>query len=240
LIADQFYTGHRVLEAMRDAQRYADAIFDHALNARPLNVTRYLDFGAGDGVFLERFLAHGCTVDCVEPDPAMRVRVGDFATTVYSNICEVGDAHYDFAYTINVLEHIGQLDQACGELFRVLHPGGRLFVFVPAFPLLWTSLDAEVGHVCRFTRRSLRRVLESSGFRIIRLEFFDCLGFPAALGVRVLESLGLFRYSRTTIGAYDRYVFPISHELDRFLRRVVGKNLLAIAERPTGKCLNLN
>jgi SAM-dependent methyltransferase len=239
LTADRFYTGHRILEAMRNAQRYADAVFHHALNARPLNPTRYLDFGAGDGAFLERFLGYGCSVDCVEPDPDMQARLGHLATTVYSDISKVADAHYDFAYAINVLEHIDQCDQACAELFRVLRPGGRLFAFVPAFPMLWTSLDAEVEHVRRFTRRSLRRLLESSGLKIIHLEFFDCLGFPAALGVRVLESWGLFHYNRSTIGAYDRYVFPISHKLDRFLRGVAGKNLLAIAERPT-ECLNFN
>ena len=55
---------------------------------------------------------------------------------------------------------------------------------------------------------------------------------PAGLGVRLLEKVGLFRYGGASVGFYDRYLFPMSRELDRVLHHVIGKNLIAVARKP--------
>jgi hypothetical protein len=107
----------------------------------------------------------------------------------------------------------------------------KLFVFVPAHEILWTSLDDEVEHVRRFDRHTLRAALERAGFHIEHLKYFDFLGFPAALGVRVLEQINLFKYGGSSVGFYDRYIFPISQQMDRIFKGAIGKNLVAIARR---------
>ena len=230
--ASEIYTGLRILEAMHEAVRYSAAIFQELRRARPTLTTRQLDFGAGDGMFIRKFREHDIKVDAVEPDPALQAGLRSHGASVYSSTNEIRDASYDFIYTINTLEHISNLNECCAEIFRILQPSGKLFIFVPAFELLWTNLDTEVGHVRRFTRKSLLNALQNAGFVVNRMNYFDSLGFPAALGVRVLERVGLFRYGGGTIGMYDRYIFPISHALDRVFGHVVGKNLIAIAERP--------
>jgi hypothetical protein len=68
------------------------------------------------------------------------------------------------------------------------------------------------------TRKTLHRALSLAGFESIKFRYFDSLGFPAALTVRFLEKLGLFRYSSKSIGLYDRYVFPITELLTALLR----------------------
>ena len=153
------------------------------------------------------------------------------AGKLWSDIRHVPNESFDFAYTVNVLEHILELDEACAHLARVLKPNRKLFVFVPAHKVLWTSLDDEVQHVRRFDRRSLRLALERAGFRIEHLKYFDFLGFPAALGVRMLEQLNLFKYGSASVGFYDRHLFPVSRQLDRLFKGTIGKNLIAIASR---------
>lgn len=74
--------------------------------------------------------------------------------------------------------------------------------------------------------------LERSAFPVERVEHFDSIGFPAALAVRVLERLGLFRYSGGTVGFHDHYIFPLSRSLDSVTSRVFGKNLVAVAPKP--------
>jgi SAM-dependent methyltransferase len=198
----------------------------------PPEAKRVLDFGAGDGVFVGKFLTKGVVVDCVEPDLRLKDRLQGRAGAVYGDIRDVTDARYDFAYTINVLEHIEALDETCADLLRVIAPNGKLFVFVPAFEILWTRLDDEVGHVRRFSRASLTGALERSGFVVERVEYFDSLGFPAAIAVRFLEKLNLFSYGGGTVGFYDSYLFPISRRFDRGANGFFGKNLIAIARRP--------
>jgi SAM-dependent methyltransferase len=139
----------------------------------------------------------------------------------------------------SILEHLRQLDWYLVELHRVLRPGGTLFVFVPTFEILWTSLDDEVEHVRRFTRRTLADALARAGFELKSLRYFDSLGFIAALAVRLLESFGLFRYSVGSISFYDKTLFPFTRLSDRFLSDVMGKNLIAVSrkrERPPLAC----
>jgi SAM-dependent methyltransferase len=229
----EIYVGRRILEAMHHAVRYADTVFHVVQGAMPPSSRKVLDFGAGDGLFVERFRNRAVVVDAVEPDVNLRSRLESTGVTAFSSVYTVGDASYDFVYTINVLEHIENLEHVCMELFRVVRPDGKLFVFVPAFEILWTSLDDEVTHIQRFTRASLRKVLEQSGFVVEHTEYFDSLGFPAALGVRMLEKFNLFRYDGSTVGFYDQYLFPVSRRLDCFFRHILGKNVVAFAAKPS-------
>jgi SAM-dependent methyltransferase/putative flippase GtrA len=228
----QGYAGNRILEAMRSGVRYGEAIFRELRAAVPEDTYTILDFGAGTGFFLEKFHAIGVAVDAVEQDADLQATVRPLAGTVWSDIHNVPNESFDFVYTVNVLEHIFELDEACAHLSRVLKPNRKLFVFVPAHEILWTSLDNEVQHVRRFDRRSLRLVLERAGFRIENMKYFDSLGFPAALGVRVLEQVNLFKYGSRSVALYDSYLFPVSRQLDRLFKGGIGKNLIAIASRP--------
>ena len=230
--AEQAYSGVRILEAMRSGTRYGNAVFDQILKATPAGALSILDFGAGSGFFVEKFNAAGLKVDAVEQDATLQEAIRPLARSVWPDIGDVPDERFDFAYTVNVLEHITDLDDVCAQLLRKLKPGAQLFVFVPAYELLWTSLDDEVGHVRRFDRHSLREALLRAGFRVEHIQHFDFLGFPAALGVRLLEKMNLFSYDSGSVGFYDSYLFPISHFLDRVFRGAIGKNLVAIATRP--------
>lgn len=225
------YAGHRILEAMRSAPRYAEAIYARARAACPPGPGPILDFGAGDGALAEKFKRDGFELECVEPDAANQGALRGMGLTVFADIESHASDRYRFVYTVNVLEHLHELDRYLAELHRVLAPGGRLFVFVPAFEILWTSLDDEVGHVRRFRRRSLAAHLTQAGFGVCSMRYFDSAGFPAALAVRLLERVHLFSYSNATVGFYDKYALPLSLAGDRLLDRIVGKNVVGVARK---------
>jgi SAM-dependent methyltransferase len=225
------YTGRRILEAMHEAIHYTRAVSGLIEEAWPKTAGKVLEFGAGDGAFVKQFRARGADVDCVEIDEGLRVGLRQLGGRVYGDIREVAGESYDFIYSVNVLEHIPDLESEIKELRRVLRPGGVLFVFVPAFRMLWTSLDTEVGHVTRFTRASLVTALEGGGFGVQRVAYFDSLGFPAALTVRLLEKFKAFSYGGGTVGFYDSYVFPLSRALDTGFQHLLGKNLVAAARK---------
>jgi SAM-dependent methyltransferase len=225
------YGGHRILEAMRSAPRYADAVYASAKAACLKREAPILEFGAGDGAFVERFLRDGMMVECVEPDPLNQAALRALGARVVGSLNEIATARYEFVYTINVLEHLAEFDHYLAELNRVLRPNGRLFVFVPAFKILWTSLDDEVGHFQRFTLASLTDCVKRAGFKIDASRYFDSLGFLAALAVRLLEKAALFKYSPATIGFYDRHILPLSMTCDQALSAVLGKNVIAVASK---------
>jgi SAM-dependent methyltransferase len=217
---------------MRGAPRYASAIFSEVQSYCPSRDSSILDFGAGDGVFVEKFHAERLQIDCIEPDLQLRSSLLPYSNRVFEDVSDVPANAYDFVYTVNVVEHIVDLDQVLIGIRRVMKPNAVMFVFTPAFNLLWSSLDDEIGHVQRFTRRTLRGYLGRAGFQVVEMRYFDSLGFPAALTVRLLERVGLFRYSSRSIGFYDRYLVPLSLALDRVTSGLWGKNVIAIVRNP--------
>src|SRR5262249_42480852 len=74
-MSSSFYAGKRILEAMHSAPRYADAVYSMARTACGNVNGTILDFGAGDGVFVDKFFSERISVDCVEPDPGNQSRL---------------------------------------------------------------------------------------------------------------------------------------------------------------------
>src|SRR4029453_16280302 len=58
---------------------------------------------------------------------------------------------------------------ALEEAGRVLAPGGRLVVNVPAHAWLWSQADVPLGPPRRYTRKSLTRDPAAAGFRPVVL-----------------------------------------------------------------------
>lgn len=221
------YTGRDNLAAMRAAPRYNAAVLAQLLAT--VGAGRRLDFGAGDGLFAELVAAHGAPPVCLEPDEALAARLvaGGFET--HRALATVAGT-FDGVYSINVLEHIADDTGTLRAIADQTAPGGRLFVFVPAWPLLYGSMDRRVGHVRRYRKRELVDKLEASGWTVDHVRYFDSIGFFSALAYRFLgpEHGDL---SSASLATYDRWVFPLSAVADRLLSCCLGKNLMVRAHR---------
>ena len=233
--ASDAYTGIDNLEIMASAVNYLRHLNDSiaAVAGPPSAAPRLVDFGAGTGTHAIAMRDRGYDVACIEIDPTLQSMLRGEGLTVGDAPSAFEPASFDLAYTMNVIEHIVDDEQALASLVNCVRPGGRLVVFVPAFPVLYSSMDEKVGHVRRYRRRGLVDVVTRAGFVVDRCQYVDSLGFPATLAYKALGSrkgdLG-----EGSLGFYDRVIFPLSRGLDRGLSRVVGKNLLLVATRPVG------
>lgn len=82
---------------------------------------------------------------------------------------------FDTVVCLNVLEHIEDDLTALCEMRRVLRPGGRLALLVPAHQILFGEFDRAVGHFRRYEKGQLKRLLEEAGFIVTRIDFFNLL-----------------------------------------------------------------
>ena len=82
----------------------------------------------------------------------------------------------DTVVALNVIEHIGDDLEAVRSIAGMLRPGGRAVILVPALQGLFGSLDRELGHQRRYTRKSLSRLMQSAGFRVERTFYFNLVG----------------------------------------------------------------
>lgn len=91
---------------------------------------------------------------------------------------------FELVVMLDVLEHIDEDVGSLRTLRQRLAPGAWIAITVPAFPWLWSSHDEVHHHKRRYTRATLRRVLEQGGFEQVELGYFNSILFPLAVAHR--------------------------------------------------------
>ena len=224
------YPGIVNLEVMREAENYNRFLVDLVLsNVQPKD--RIVDFGAGAGTFAMPLRAAGHDVICIEADSTLVDHLSGHGLTVHDDLDRLEDGSVDYLYSLNVLEHIADDAATVALWHRKLRPGGRLLVYVPAFEMLFSSMDRKVGHHRRYRLGALRAMLVSAGFRITKARYADSLGFLATMLFKLIgDDSGTI--NPRMLRLYDRAAFPMSRALDSLAGRVGGKNLYIVATKP--------
>lgn len=186
----------------------------------PLKGERLLDVGCGDGTYTRRFAEGWERVTAVDVEPE---RLNTFRTVIAGTemdlrvgVREMPAEHldlpndaFDTVTTIEVLEHVKDLDLTLNEIHRVLIPGGRFLVTTPNrwFPfethgffflrakrwkprygpfLPWIPpLHRRLADARSFTVRGLSRQVEARGFTLTGVDYimppFDRSGLGGKL-----------------------------------------------------------
>jgi SAM-dependent methyltransferase len=223
------YTGTDNLELMAGAINYNKFLSSLVLSHANRNET-IVDFGSGIGTFARELDKHGYRVQCIEPDLKQAAIIGAAGLSVSTSLDDIADGSVDYLYTLNVLEHIEEDATALRLLRDKLKPGGKLLIYVPAFQILYSSMDRKVGHFRRYTKQDLAKKLRATGFQILTMRYADSIGFFAALLFRVMGN-DSGTLNRTALMIYDRIVFPLSRLCDVVLAPVLGKNLVVVAQK---------
>ena len=224
------YTGVEELEILADAENYNTALANFVREeATPCD--RALDFGAGIGSFSRRLKPHVKELVCLEPDAHLNGVLRESGMNAVSSSSEISDGTIDYVFTLNVLEHIEDDVTALKDIHRMLKPGGRLTVYVPALQYLYTGMDRCVGHWRRYSKNELIEKVRAAGFEIKQTRYADSLGVLATLVFKVIND-GSGTPSKKSVDLYDRWAFPISHFIDRLFGGLYGKNLALYAYKP--------
>jgi len=224
------YLGTENLEVMADAINYNDFLVSLICKeVKPGDLV--VDFGAGIGTFSKQVAMAGHAVHCVEPDHRLLDRILALGLPASENIANFEDESIDLLYTLNVLEHIKNDVKVLEACYQKIKPGGCILIYVPAFNVLYSSMDISVGHIRRYTRTTLSEKAQLAGFTVVRNEYVDSAGFFASLLFKMFGN-DSGTINRNALILYDRYVFPLSRLADFICNKVFGKNVYLIARRP--------
>jgi SAM-dependent methyltransferase len=225
----------RKLVALEDRHwwyRERRALLGRALRQLPGTPGTALDIGAAGGGNTRVLRQHRWTPIAVEygHDGAMAARQRALSTVR-------GDGRHlpfrsgsiDLVVAFDVLEHIDDDEQVASEMRRVLRPGGSALISVPCDMKLWSAHDEAVGHLRRYTRDSLRTVMEKGGLRVDQLWSWNVLLRPAAAYTRKRSTTSDLRKMNPLVNSALSAVIIA----ERFLpvRSLPGVSLIAQAVR---------
>ena len=93
---------------------------------------------------------------------------------------------FDAVTAMDVIEHIDDDKAASAEILRVLKPGGRLFVTVPAYQFLWSEHDEALHHYRRYTAPHLKDVFQRVGFGVPKVSYTVTSLLPPIAAYRLI------------------------------------------------------
>jgi len=121
----------------------------------------------------------------------------------------------------DVIEHVENDVEFLNYINKILMPEGYLFIAVPAYNILWSNEDIDLGHFRRYTLRALKKVLGETGFEIVYSTYIFSFLIIPILFFRTLPSrLGITKSG----GAVKSSKFKKEHNAGQ--RGIVG-NVLA-------------
>lgn len=135
----------------------------------------------------------------------------------------------DAVLSINVLEHIREDESELAKYAALLRERrGALCLFVPARPEIYAPIDKDFGHFRRYTKPELAGKLETAGYEIERLDYYNLPGYFAWwFNFQLLKRRD---FQRGKVRFYDRVVLPLVHFAEtRIARPPFGQSLLAVA-----------
>lgn len=198
-----------------------------------------LDAGCGTGGLLARLAPRPALYGLdFAPSAAARAAAKSGAAIACGSINALPFADASFAAVVSadVLCHAAvEPPAALAELRRVLRPGGRLVLNMPAYQWLLSAHDRHVHNTRRVTAATLRRWLDASGFTSIRTRYWNALLLPAM----ILQRKFLARRANSSdVAAFSPPIEAIFHAictLERLSRLPwpAGGSVIAIAERPS-------
>jgi SAM-dependent methyltransferase len=202
---------------------------------------RVLDAGCGTGRFLELVGIHRPDLERIgvewDSAAAERARQKSGATVLRGtvNALPFSDASFDAVVSADVLCHAAvDPTAALKELQRVLRPGGRVVVNMPAYQWLLAAHDRRVHNVRRQTASGLTAMLRQAGFTRIRARFWNTLLLPLMLVQRKILARG---NAGSDVALSPPWLDATLHGMTEFERRLpvrlpAGGSVLAIAEKP--------
>lgn len=227
------YSGDTVLDIISlhapNRNRSIEKLIVENLKLDVYNQTmKILEFGAGKGEFIRRFIPRkNLNLFAVEIDTSY-VKSLSSIVKVFNSMDEVS-VELDCIYLIDVLEHLENDQFFLKQFYDKLKVGGRLFIYVPARMELYSSFDKKIGHFRRYSVKELKNKTSTAGFTIETLRYHDFFGY-AALWINKLLSKNADLNS-SAVKLYDKFLVPATNFIEKFITVPIGKSIYLSARK---------
>lgn len=204
-----------------------------------------LDLGCGTGHLTLDLLQAGYKVSAVD----LSKELIDFATksikcagySVEANVMDLrdlgllGPQRFDAVICLDVLEHIEDDKSALENINYILKKDGLLIISVPAIMFLYGKRDKDIGHFRRYDKGALKMKLDSSGFGIECIRYWNIAGvLPVFFSEKILNKkiYEKMRYSQDKgTGILNTILGLWFQKVENSINWPIGLTLIVVAKK---------
>jgi ubiquinone/menaquinone biosynthesis C-methylase UbiE len=195
-----------------------------------------LEVGAGIGNFTGHLKARashlyaidiepiGCTI-LKKNHPDVDVRVANASNP--KDMRQFMGLDIDTIVCLNVLEHILDDIGTLKNFYRVLSPGGRAIILVPAIPKLYGKIDEMLMHKRRYTHKELVEKMKFTGFEIEESHYMNS---PAVFGWYLNKVIKKTKQSPIQVKIYD-FLIPLIKAIEDLIKPKIGLSVFAVGRK---------
>ncbi len=233
--------GTDTLEVISEADNFNRWMYE---TIKPHCSGEILEIGSGIGNISQFFIHDGAAISLSDIEnsyfPRLKENFGKYPNLRAMHRLDFSDKKleenhpeliekFDTIFALNVVEHIPDHVQAMQNAMKMLKPGGKVVILVPAFQWLYNGFDEQLDHQRRYTQQSLQSLIEGAGFKVVHHQFFN---FIAILGWFIS---GTILRKRIIPGSQMRLynaMVPVWKLIDFFTRKWVGISVIQVGEKP--------
>jgi SAM-dependent methyltransferase len=190
------------------------------------------DIGCSTGFLLEELRGAHANAELIGVDlVAAGLRKAHYivpeARLLHADACALplADESIDAVVSANLLEHIPDDRLALREIARVLKPGRRAVIVVPAGPRTFDYYDRFLGHERRYARGELAEKGAFAGLEVLEDIHLASLVYPAFWLVKVRNRLRYERLQGAALAA------RVARDIASTRDSVIGRTLWRLEER---------
>ena len=136
---------------------------------------------------------------------------------------------YDTIFYLDVIEHIEKDVDELNIAYNLLKKNGHLIIIVPAFQILYSQFDLNVGHFRRYRKKFFINYSKQKNLEIKKLAYFDILGFFIIFFSKILN---LANSKNTSLGIKIwNFLIPLSKLIDKITLHSLGKSIVCIYKK---------
>lgn len=135
---------------------------------------------------------------------------------------------YDAIFALNVVEHIKEDQLAIQNMVKLLKPGGKIVILVPAYQWLYNGFDVALEHYKRYTKRRLLNIFPTQGVRFVKSWYFNFAGIfgwylvGSVLKKKLIPESNMKLYNVLT---------PIFKIADKVVMNQMGLSVIAVYQK---------
>jgi SAM-dependent methyltransferase len=204
--------------------------------------SRIMDAGCGNGDNLVFLAKYGDVVAMERDANALtkaqargigKVLKGDLPNNIHVDIRKDND----LIVLLDVLEHIEDDAGSLNALRACVKDNGNLILTVPAYQFLWTTRDEQHHHKRRYTANKLKELIETNGWNVHYISYFNSLLFPLALIDRIKQKVfplaqdGDLKMPPEIINYFFEKIFSFESKLIGNIRLPFGLSIIVVAKK---------